>query len=157
MRTYTNIIFDNVERGILRRAALHLRIAFPDMDKEMPKRADDRLADHEARVIGMLHRDATTGTFDNLARAQAVLAKLVRVIEPQTQLGYWLAKHREERGTDVPESDDPTSAYQQYSMLASIRSGQLKDVRAGLELVTAAGQLASPSHEVSEAALHSDA
>lgn len=145
MQTYTNVVLDRAEREAIRRAALHLPIAFPRMHEEMPRRREDRLEDHYARVLMNLIRDTSTGTFDNLTRAEAVLAKLIRVLAAQASLNYWLAKHAEDHpARPVVPSDEPTSGYQQYVMLADIRDHQLTDAQRALEIVQRAARLASP-------------
>lgn len=59
MRAYTNVVFDNAETGVLKRAGDHLRVAFPDVDQPLPPKREDRTADNDARILLQLVRDRT--------------------------------------------------------------------------------------------------
>lgn len=148
MRTYTNVLFDRYELQVLLTASRHLDIAYPNVRSSMPKKPTERHPDHEARVLYHLVRDTGQGTHANVVRALRVVKRLEEVITPQCDLGYWLDVSEQETGIRPEKSDEPTSGYQQWRMLAEIRQDQLRDTRRALAVLhEAAALVTSAQHE----------
>lgn len=144
MRVYHNVIFDRYDDEILQRAARHLPVAFPDMNTEMPRKAEKRLADHSARIVSQLISDKTIGTYENLTRAMAVLKKSLRVLNQTADLTYWLDLAAA-KGAPAEVSDDPLSDYQRLHTLSRIRNIQAGDTVKAIDIIHAALHHATPA------------
>lgn len=145
MRVYRNVIFDHYDDEILQRAARHLPVAFPDMNTEMPRKTEERLADHGARIISQLIADKTIGTYENLTRAMTTLKKSLRVLNQQADLTYWLDLATAKGAPTLEVSDDPLSDYQHLRTLSQLRDNQATDTVKAIDIIHAALHYATPA------------
>jgi hypothetical protein len=131
MITRLVVEFNRKERRIIADAALSLGVAFPEIHQPAPARkseCSDAQRDSR-RVIAMGDgRASEAWSHDQIISAVAVMATQVETLKREASLDYWLAQH----GETLPFSDEPTSAYQQYRTLTTIRGSQLIEARRAL-------------------------
>jgi hypothetical protein len=143
MITHLVVEFNREERRIIADAALSLGVAFPEIHQPVPARkseCSDAQRDSR-RVIAMGNSHAQEAWSHNqIVSAVAVMATQVETLEREASLDHWLAQH----GETLPSSDEPTSGYQQYRTLATIRGNQLIDARRALLVLQEAARQTAP-------------
>lgn len=137
MITHLVVEFNQFERQIIADAGLSLGVAFPEIHEPVPTKKDDRPSTRRAarRIVAMGGRRAQEAwSHDQVVDAVAVMTTQIETLEREAKLDHWLAQHD---GVLEP-SDEPTSGYQQYQTLATIRANQLVDARRALAVFTEA-------------------